>query len=581
MTGAGIILGTAAYMSPEQARGKTVDKRADIWAFGCVLFEMLTAQRVFIGETTSDTLASVLKTDPNWRALPGAVPAGLRRLLRRCLEKDPKRRLQAIGEARVQIEDLVAGSSDDTDASAMAAASARWRALPWVLTALAVGGLAVALILGRAPPAPAGRLARFVITTPSGAPFRSVCSTGRNHLAGWIARRVSERPRCRRQFDGASVHPRPRSVRCGAASRDRWCHRPGVLPRRHVDRVPGRARQCAQADLGARRVPGEYLLAGRRSAAGRELGPRRHDRVRHGPEQGTAAGTRSRRHARARDDSRSRRGESGHFWPQVLPDGRAVLFTSWGGSLERARVAMVSLPSGEVHSLLDGTSARFSPTGHLIFAAADRTLRAVGFDARRLQVTGNPVTVVDPIGIERTGGADFAVADDGSLVYATSATWSRHCGRWSGWIEQGTKSPSMFRPGATPTPACRRTGRESRSTHGTSGTRIWIWDLAHHILQRLTNDPGPNRGPIWTPDGKRVAFTAERDGVESVYWQAFDGSGTHGALEQRHAGPSPEFVLAGWHAVDLRHTHVPALRSGLHDPGGEPHGDDAAALDGE
>ena len=174
MTGAGMILGTAAYMSPEQARGKTVDKRADIWAFGCVLYEMLTGQRVFIGETMSDTLASVLKTDPNWRALPGAAPAGLRRLLRRCLEKDPKRRLQAIGEARVQIEDLLAGAPDGTDAIVMAAASPRWRRpLPWVLGALVVGGLAAALLLGRAPPAPAGRPARFVITTPPDAPFRS------------------------------------------------------------------------------------------------------------------------------------------------------------------------------------------------------------------------------------------------------------------------------------------------------------------------------------------------------------------------------------------------------------------------
>ena len=108
-----MILGTAAYMSPEQARGRAVDKRADIWAFGVVVFEMLTGQRLFTGETISDTLASVLKTDPNWRALPAAVPPRLRRLLRWCLEKDPKRRLQAIGDARVQIEDLIAGAPEE------------------------------------------------------------------------------------------------------------------------------------------------------------------------------------------------------------------------------------------------------------------------------------------------------------------------------------------------------------------------------------------------------------------------------------------------------------------------------------
>src|ERR1700675_2813035 len=112
MTGVGMILGTAAYMAPEQARGKTVDKRADIWAFGVVLWEMLTGQRAFEGELISDVLASVLKTDPNWQALPVETPAALQRLLRRCLEKDPRRRLQAIGEARVQIDDLLSGAPD-------------------------------------------------------------------------------------------------------------------------------------------------------------------------------------------------------------------------------------------------------------------------------------------------------------------------------------------------------------------------------------------------------------------------------------------------------------------------------------
>ena len=120
---------------------------------------------------------------------------------------------------------------------------------------------------------------------------------------------------------------------------------------------------------------------------------------------------------RALDDGRSiDRTKRDHFWPDVLPDGRAVLFTSWGGSLERAQIAVVSLPSGDVHRLIDGTSPHFSPTGHLLFAAADRTLRAVGFDLRRLQVMGNPVTVVERVGIERTSAADFAVP--------TMARWS-------------------------------------------------------------------------------------------------------------------------------------------------------------
>src|SRR3989454_4538601 len=158
MTGAGMILGTAAYMSPEQARGKTVDKRADVWAFGAVLFEMLTGERAFPGEEITDTIVSVVSKEPGWPKLPAAAPAGLRRLLARCLRKDPKARLQAIGEARVQIEELLGGASEDlaTAASGPAASPApapvsAWsRALTWTLAASTLG-LAIALVLVWAP----------------------------------------------------------------------------------------------------------------------------------------------------------------------------------------------------------------------------------------------------------------------------------------------------------------------------------------------------------------------------------------------------------------------------------------------
>ena len=168
MTQAGMILGTAAYMSPEQARGKVVDKRADIWAFGCVVFEMLTGQRTFEGELISDVLASVLKTDPNWQALPVDTPAALQRLLRRCLEKDPRRRLQAIGEARVQIDDLLSGAPDAAGAPALSRALPRWRrALPWGVAGTAIAGLMLMLVLWAPwrPVAAPPRVTRTTITT--------------------------------------------------------------------------------------------------------------------------------------------------------------------------------------------------------------------------------------------------------------------------------------------------------------------------------------------------------------------------------------------------------------------------------
>src|SRR6185295_11901669 len=163
----GVIMGTAAYMSPEQARGKVGDTRADVWAFGCVVLEMLAGQRPFEGELISDVLASVLKTDPNWQALPADTPAALRRLLRRCLEKDPRRRLQAIGEARVQIDDLLSGAPDAAGAPVLSRALPLWRrALPWGVAGTAIAGLL--LVLGLWAPwraATPPRVTRTTITT--------------------------------------------------------------------------------------------------------------------------------------------------------------------------------------------------------------------------------------------------------------------------------------------------------------------------------------------------------------------------------------------------------------------------------
>jgi serine/threonine-protein kinase len=192
------------------------------------------------------------------------------------------------------------------------------------------------------------------------------------------------------------------------------------------------------------------------------------------------------------------------------------------------------------------------PTGHLLFAAADRTLRAVGFDARRLQMMGNPVTVVEDVGITVTGAGNFAVANTGSLVYATGRTgmgmvpprilvWVDRTGH-----EELINVPTRGYTYARLSPDGTRVALDARDEQND----IWIFDLARHTLQQLTHDPGMNRLPVWTPDSKRVAFTAERDGVESVYWQAADGSGT---MERLSSGMQPQgpqsFSPDGMHLI--------------------------------
>lgn len=235
------------------------------------------------------------------------------------------------------------------------------------------------------------------------------------------------------------------------------------------------------------------------------------------------------------------KGALAHFWPETLPDGRSVLFTLWNGSVDRSSIVAVSLETGAITDVVPGgSSPRFSPTGHLVFAAAG-TLRAVGFDARQLKVVGNPVPVVERVGIESTGAAQFAIAEDGTLVYGVGTGGLIVNPRTLVWVDRKGREDAINVPPRAYTyarlsPDGKLVALDSRDEQND----IWIWDLARETLQRLTNDPGFNRGPVWTPDGKRVAFTAERDGVESIHWQGFDGSGTPERLSSGSALQFPE-----------------------------------------
>jgi eukaryotic-like serine/threonine-protein kinase len=530
MTGPGSVLGTAAYMSPEQANGRPTDTRTDIWAFGVVVFEMLAGQRPFPGATFSETVASVLKSEPDWQALPAAVPARLRQLLQHCLVKDAKRRLQAIGDARVQIEDLIAGETDDLQAGARAVTAARWRhLLPWGVTALVLTAL-VAALLRRPPPAATDRPSRFVITTPPDAPLRS-----------------SNQPGVTISPDGLRVVYRSARDEEGSAT--------GRLFIRAIDQLQAAPLRGAEAAAGPvfsrdgewivfadnaanalKRIsaaggPAITICALNGSFRGATWGPGdmivfATDRSKGLMRVPASGGTPERLTTAAAD-----KGESDHFWPDMLPDGRAVLFASWNGSLQRSRIAAASIPGGQVTPLIEGTGARFSPTGHLIIAAADRTLRAVGFDARRLQVIGSPVTVVDRVGIGPYGGGNFAVSDVGSLVYSTEAN-AAVPPRTLAWVDRMGREEAIDLPVRAYTDV-RLSPDGARVALGAWDEQndIWIWDLVRRTLQRLTNDPDFNRVPVWTPDGARVASTADHGGLWNVYWQPSDGAGAMDRLD--------------------------------------------------
>jgi len=523
MTGAGVILGTAAYMAPEQARGRTVDKRADIWAFGCVLFEMLSGRRAFGGSDVTDVLASVIKSDPDWRALPADVPAYVRVALRECLEKDAAQRFRDIGDVRLALsgafhtESPLAGSSARPTRGRTAATVAAV-----ALLAAATGGIVWWVMR----PAPAA-LVRLTIahTGPerlgAGGPDIDVSPDGR--VVTYAAADGSRGGRGRifaRPLD--QLTPTPLAVEADNATNvsvspdGQWVA--------YVER--------GDSELSIRRVPigggAPQTLAHVSTAVGV-------NGIAWGPGDGIVFGTTNAGLMRVATAGATpeplttpdaQNGERSHRQPTILPGGNGVLFTVMpaDGLVENFRIGAADLTTG-AHTVIiqSGSHPRYVPTGHLVYAG-DGVIRAVRFDPARRQPHGIPVVVVEGV-VTKTGGVgSFAVSASGLLAYIAGV--SEQPPRVIVWVDRtGREEPISAPPRryayARLSPDGARLALDVRQ----DTNDIWMWDLERRTLTRLTFEPGLNRGPIWTPDGRRVVFSAERDNVETLYWQAADGSG--------------------------------------------------------
>jgi serine/threonine-protein kinase len=521
MTGVGMLLGTAAYMSPEQARGKPVDRRADIWAFGCVVFEMLIGQRTFKGELISDVLASVLKTDPDWRALPVDTPTALQRLLRRCLEKDPRRRLQAIGEARVQIDDLLSGAPDAAGAPALARALPRWRrALPWGAAGTAIAGLMLMLVLW-APwrAATPLRVTRTTIAT-SGPAALTINDTDRDLALSPDGMRVVYVGNNGTQlFVRALDALEPVAIASGVGLKEpfvspdsQWV---GFIDRgiRKVAITGGPSialNSLDGASNGATWAPDDTIIfATNNQGTGLQ-------RV------SAAGGTPD---VLTRPDRAQ--GEADHLWPEILPGGRAVLFTitSQTGGLDSAQVAVRDLRAGTQKVLLRGGSHGHYLAGHLVYVAGG-TLRAIAFDPNRLETRGTAVPVLPRLAVTNNGAGDFAVAADGTLVYVDAPGTLGANLRTLVWVNRTGKEESLTAsPHAYEHPRVSPDGTRVALSIFDQEKAIWIWDLGRATLTRLTLDPGSNQLPLWTPDSRRIIFSSIHDGQPNLWWQAADFTG--------------------------------------------------------
>jgi serine/threonine-protein kinase len=537
----GVILGTPAYMSPEQARGKPVDKRTDLWAFGCVLYEMLTSRPAFAGDTISDTIARILERDPDWRALPAGTPPSVTRLVQRCLDKDPKRRLHDIADARIEIEDALSGASPAAQPAIVDRQPVR---LPWaiavvtsVVALIAFGALAWYARTARQTEAAPPRILRMTIAssgpaavTPNASRSLAITPDGRRVVyVGSNGRQLFVRPLDRLDSEVIITGTVPLNW-VFVSSDGQWVgfDEGGTLKK--VALTGGPARTILNTGVGgssgATWAPDDTIIFATQDPT---TGLRRVS-----ADGGDVA-------VLTRPDQA--RGELHHLWPEMLPGGRAVLFTITAtGGPDAAQVAVLDLATSTRTVLMRGGShahyvpsgapsaavATGTPSGHLVYTAGG-TLRAVPFDLGRLEPRGTAVTIPPRLGQKPQGAADFVVAADGTLAYVDAPDVATATNVLV-WVDrQGREKPVDARPGPYRHP---RVSPDGMRVAVVNGNDIWVLDLARQRASQLTFDPGPNFAPVWTKAGDRLLFfSALRE--NGLFWQAADGTG---AAERLGAG---------------------------------------------
>jgi serine/threonine protein kinase/Tol biopolymer transport system component len=522
-SGEGFVMGTPAYMSPEQALGQRLDTRSDVWAFGCVVYEMLTDRRAFGRGTGAETLAAILEHEPDWERVPSDVPIGIRRMLRRCLEKDPRRRLHHIADARIEIED--AADDPEGKASALATSSSRRRER---MLGIATAVLALALAAALAAwflrsPANVPELRIVEITTPRMSEPWSFAVSPDGRRVAFVADHDGQPTLWVRALDEAGAHALPGTER---ARRPFWSpdsRSIGFFADSELKRIEARGGSAQTVT---------YALAGTTAAWGLD---------------GTILFSSTAAPSLQRVDAAGGAVEAattpavestGHRHPQFLPGGRQFLFFVGGPDAVRG-VYLGSLDSSDVTRLLTSdTQGAYVPPGWLLFIRQG-TLWVQRFDLARRMLSGEPITVADSVAFEPIEGTGaFSASDGGMMAYragqpaVTRLSWFDRSGNALGTLgsaEQAGLSNLRLSPDG------RRVAVE-RSLQ--NETDLWLLDATRQT--RFTRGSGESiaRLPVWSPDGGRIAFESVRSGSVALAVKSSTGDGIEEVLFE-----SPEIKI--------------------------------------
>ena len=532
----GLVVGTVAYMSPEQARGQPVDKRTDIWAFGCVLYEMLTGRSPFARATASDTVAAILGEQPDWNAVPASVPEAIRRLLRRCLQKDAKDRARDIADVRMELDETLApGSSLGHAAIATPRRHSTWA---WVLACV---GLAVVAVVAaaiwmsrRGLPIPEPVVTRSTLTLPSnheldtggGAGPLALSPDGRR--LAYVASDGGQTLLYLRSLDAFE----PRAIAGTEGAQYPFFSPDGEWVAFFADRKLKRVSLQSGSPITICEAP----ALGRGGTWGPD-GTIVFDPGRAGLLRVSSAGGRP-------EPLTSRTpivDQNDISWPQFLPGGRALLATVGRTGTLSSQLAVLSVDTMEWRELGLGSQAQYLASGHLIYHAIgvrEGELHAVPFDHRSLAVSGRPLAVLDNVfRAQDAGAAYFVVAPNGTLIfapggYARTLVQVDRNGRRTPLLDdrQGFRKPELSPDGA-----------KLAVTVDPRPSQVWVYDLARKSRIAIATE-GHNLGSLWTPDGSRVTYATESP--PDIFWRAADAGS---AAERLLAREGPQYPTS-WSA---------------------------------